>query len=100
MIGTGGASPFGDYCFNPQGIRIDQTRAATAAPSRSGTSASGRATTIPSRCEPGLPPKCRKSAESVRSRLYFSSPRIFPILAIALIIATATLLETPASPCI
>ena len=30
-IGTGGTSPFGAYGYNPQGIRIGRTRAATAA---------------------------------------------------------------------
>ncbi len=31
-IGTGGTSPFGAYGYNPEGVRIGQQRAATAAP--------------------------------------------------------------------
>ena len=39
-IGTAGTSPFGAHGYNPEGVRIGQESAATAARSKSGTSAS------------------------------------------------------------
>src|SRR6185437_4269311 len=41
-IGTAGTSPYGAYGYNPEGVRIGRTRAATSARSRCGTDANSR----------------------------------------------------------
>ena len=67
-IGTGGTSPFGAYGYNPAGVRIGQNEAATAAPSRCGTSASTRTSTTPSSSAPATSRSRCAACASSRAR--------------------------------